>query len=139
MAQYRTLREIANRMGWKSSSTVLRRHKLDDFPMYPDFGTHGLIWVTSDELIHVWESRKVALNQGARLKQPWKWRHKEGYTPYNWKLRIDTEKVKFPKPEREAQSLRETKEVEPASQTSQKSFSARVAERWFEKRKRAGG
>jgi len=105
--------------------------------MYPDFGKRGLIWVTSDELIHIWESRKVAMNQGARLKQPWKWRHKEGYRPYNWKLRIDTETKKVPKPERKAQSLRETKGIEPlsdappASQTPEKSFAARRAEARF--------
>jgi len=107
MAQYRTLREIANRMGWKSPSTVLRRHKLDDFPVYPDFGRRGLFWVTSDELIHAWEARKVAMNQGARLKQPWKWKHKESYQPYNWQLRKDTGTKKPPDREGKAASLRE--------------------------------
>jgi len=115
--------------------------------MYMDFGSRGLTWVTSDGLIHVWESRKVAINQGARIKQPWKWRHKEGYRPYNWQLRkqIDIGTPKPPKQEAKAPRLREAKLAQPVSDTPQeskkpqKSFSARVAERWFEQRKRAKG
>jgi hypothetical protein len=74
-------------MQWKSPSTVLRRHKLDEFPLYLDWTVRGLIWVTSDALIEEWERRKVQTNQGARLKRPWKWRHKPTYQPYNWRLR----------------------------------------------------
>ena len=69
MAEYRTLREIATRMRW-SPSTVLRRHKLDDFPLYLDWTARGLIRVTSDDLIFKWEERKVQMCQGARLRPP---------------------------------------------------------------------
>jgi hypothetical protein len=86
MAQYRTLREIAARMRW-APSTVLRRHKLDDFPIYPDWTAWGLIWVTSDELIQRWELKKVMMSHGARLKRPWKQRHKTSYRSYNYRLR----------------------------------------------------
>src|SRR5262250_2351444 len=55
MAQHRTLRKIGKRMGW-SPAKVLRRHKLDDFPLYPD-------WTK-------WEERKVRMCQGARLRNP---------------------------------------------------------------------
>jgi hypothetical protein len=90
MPEYRTLREIAKRMRW-SPSKVLRRHKLDEFPLYLDWTARGLIWVTSDALIDEWERRKVQMNQGARLKRPWKWRHKPTYQPYNWRLRYKNE------------------------------------------------
>ena len=86
MAQIKTLRKIAERMGW-SPSTVLRRHKLDDFPLYLDWTKRGLIWVTSDELILKWEERKVQMCQGARLRPPRRRRHKPDYKPYNWRLR----------------------------------------------------
>jgi hypothetical protein len=84
MAQIKTLRKIAERMGW-SPAKVLRRHKLDDFPLYPDWTKRGLIWVTSEELILEWEQNKVRMNQGARLRPPP--RHKPTYHPYNWRLR----------------------------------------------------
>ena len=67
MAQIKTLRKIAERMGW-SPSTVLRRHKLDDFPLYQDWTKRGPIWVSSDDLILKWEERKVQMSQGARLR-----------------------------------------------------------------------
>jgi hypothetical protein len=87
MAQYRTLRDIANRMRWKSPSTVLRRHKLDEFPLYLDWTTRGLIWVTSDALIEEWERGKVEMCKGARLRYPrQRWR-RPAYRPYNWRLR----------------------------------------------------
>jgi hypothetical protein len=86
MAQYRTLRAIGERMAW-APSTVLRRHKLDDFPLYPDLTVRGLIWVTSDDLISRWELRKVMMSHGARLKGPWKQRHKPTYRSYNYRLR----------------------------------------------------
>jgi hypothetical protein len=86
MAQYRTLRVIGERMGW-APSTVLRRHKLDNFPLYLDFTVRGLIWVTSDELIHRWELQKVMMSRLARLKRPWKQRHKPSYRSYNYRLR----------------------------------------------------
>jgi hypothetical protein len=110
MAQYRTLREIAARMGW-APSTVLRRHKLDDFPIYPDWTARGLIWVTSDELIHRWELKKVMMSHGARLKRPWKQRRKPSYRSYNYRLRdkyrTGNETVR-PSPEEEnPRSLRE--------------------------------
>ena len=63
MAQYRTLRVIAERMGW-GPATVLRRHKLDDFPLYLDWTKRGLIWVTSDELIHF-----MGTNEGADVSR----------------------------------------------------------------------
>ena len=66
MAQIKTLRKIGERMGW-SPAKVLRRHKLDNFPLYLDWTKRGLIWVTSDALIEEWERRKVQMNQGARL------------------------------------------------------------------------
>jgi hypothetical protein len=84
--QYRTLRAIGERMGW-APSTVLRRHKLDDFPIYLDWTARGLIWVTSDDLISRWELRKVMMSQMARLKRPWKQRHKPSYRSYNYRLR----------------------------------------------------
>ncbi len=87
MAEFRTLRLIAKRMAWKSPATVLRRHKLDDFPLYPDWTKRGLIWATSDDLILLWEERKVAVNRGARLRNPPRRRHRPDYKPYNWRLR----------------------------------------------------
>ena len=75
MAEYRTLREVATRMR-RCPSTILRRHKLDDFPLYLDWTKRGLIWVTSDDLILKWEERKVQMSQGARLRQPPRRRHK---------------------------------------------------------------
>ena len=90
MAQIKTLRKIAERMGW-SPAKVLRRHKLDDFPLYPDWTKRGLIWVTSDELILVWEQNKVQMNQGARLRPPPRPRQKPTYHPYNWRLRYKNE------------------------------------------------
>ena len=67
--------------------------------MYPDWTKRGLIWVSSDELIQEWERRKVAVNVGARIKLPWKWRrHRPDYNPYNWQLkkRTDTETLAVP-------------------------------------------
>ena len=90
MAQIKTLRKIAERMGW-SPAKVLRRHKLDDFPLYLDWTKRGLIWVTSDELIHLWEQMKVNMCQGARLRNPPRPRHKPTYQPYNWRLRYKNE------------------------------------------------
>src|SRR5262249_6518665 len=90
MAKYRGLREIANRMKW-SPATTLRRHKLDDFPLYPDWTKRGLIWVTSDELIHSWEQLKVQMCRGARLRNPPRPRRKPTYQPYNWRLRYKNE------------------------------------------------
>jgi hypothetical protein len=87
MAQYRTLRDIANRMRWSSPSTVLRRHKLDDFPLYLDRTKRGLIWVTSDALIEEWERRKVEMCKGARLRYPRRRWRRPAYRPYNWRLR----------------------------------------------------
>ena len=86
MAEYRTLREIATRMR-RCPSTILRRHKLDDFPLYLDWTARGLIWVTSDDLIFKWEERKVQMCQGARLRQPPRRRHKPTYQSYNYRLR----------------------------------------------------
>lgn len=86
MAQYRTLREIAKRMRW-SPSTVLRRHKLDEFPLYLDWTPRGLIWVTSDRLIELWEQGKVEMCKGARLRYPRRRWRKTSYRPYNWRLR----------------------------------------------------
>jgi hypothetical protein len=90
MAQIKTLRKIAERMGW-SPAKVLRRHKLDDFPLYGDWTKRGQIWVTSDELILQWEQNKVRMNQGARLRPPPRPRHKPTYHPYNWRLRYKNE------------------------------------------------
>src|SRR5262245_15918491 len=90
MAQHLTLRKIAERMGW-GPATVLRRHKLDDFPLYLDWTKRGLIWVTSDELIHLWEQMKVNMCQGARLRNPPRPRRKPTYQPYNWRLRYKNE------------------------------------------------
>jgi hypothetical protein len=120
MAQYRTLRAIGERMGW-APSTVLRRHKLDDFPLYLDWTASGLIWVTSDELIHRWELQKVMMSRLARLKQPWKQRHKPSYRSYNYRLRdkyrTGNETVR-PSPEEEnLRSLREgLAKLSPAEQ-----------------------
>ena len=85
MAQYRTLRKIAKRMGWSSPATPLRRNRFDEFPMWPDFTSHGLVWTTSDFLINSWEERKVKRSRGIRLKRPWKQRHKPNYRPYFWR------------------------------------------------------
>src|SRR5262249_18940392 len=90
MAKYRTLRKSAERMGG-GPATVLRRHKLDDFPLYLDWTKRGLIWVTSDELILMWEQMKVRMCQGARLRNPPRPRHKSTYQPYNWRLRYKNE------------------------------------------------
>jgi hypothetical protein len=90
MAQIKTLRKIAERMGW-SPAKVLRRHKLDDFPLYPDWTKRGPVWVTSDELILEWEQNKVRMNQGARLRPPPRPRHKPTYHPYNYRLRYKYE------------------------------------------------
>jgi hypothetical protein len=90
MAQIKTVRKIAERMGW-SPATVLRRHKLDNFPLYPDWTKRGLIWVTSDELILKWEEGKVRMSHGARLREPPRPRHKPTYRPYNWRLRYKNE------------------------------------------------
>jgi hypothetical protein len=120
MAQYRTLRVIGERMGW-APSTVLRRHKLDNFPLYLDFTVRGLIWVTSDELIHRWELQKVMMSRLVRLKQPWKQRHKPSYRSYNYRLRdkyrTGNETVR-PSPEEESlRSLREgLAKLSPAEQ-----------------------
>jgi hypothetical protein len=73
-------------MGWKSPATVLRRHYLDQFPLYFDKTKRGLVWVTSDALIDLWETEKAKYS-GHRLKTPWKRRHKAGYQSYNWRLR----------------------------------------------------
>jgi len=93
MATIRTLRRIAERMGWKSPSTVMRRHKLDGFPLYFDWTKRGLIWVTSDELIGEWERHKVeAAKYGPRIKTPWKWRrHRPSYQSYDWQLKKRTD------------------------------------------------
>ena len=90
MAQIKTLRKIADRMGW-SPAKVLRRHKLDDFPLYPDWTKRGPIWATSDELILLWEQNKVQMWQGARLRPPPRPRRKSTYHPYNWRLRYKNE------------------------------------------------
>ena len=86
--QYRGLREIAERMRWKSPATVLRRHKMDQFPMYSQPTQRGPVWVTSDLLIEDFERKKADLNQGMRLRHPpYKRRHKPTYKPYNYRLR----------------------------------------------------
>jgi hypothetical protein len=121
MAEYRTLREIANRMRW-APSTVLRRHKLDDFPLYMDLTVRGLIWVTSDDLIGRWELRKVMMSQGARLKRPWKQRHKPSYRSYNYRLRDKNRTgIGTVRPPLEGESRRSLREelakLTPAEQT----------------------
>jgi hypothetical protein len=90
MGQIKTLRKIAEHMEW-SPAKVLRRHKLDDFPLYLDWTKRGLIWVTSDDLILKWEEKKVQMSQGARLRPPPRRRHKPTYQPYNWRLRDKNE------------------------------------------------
>jgi hypothetical protein len=117
MAQIKTLRKIAERMGW-SPAKVLRRHKLDDFPLYGDWTKRGAIWVTSDELIQAWEQNKVRMNQGARLRPPPRPRHKPTYHPYNWRLRYKNEtpsRTIGPPPveEKRHQSLHETSRTGP--------------------------
>jgi len=88
MAGYKTLRVIARRLSWKSPATVLRRHKMDQFPMYPDYTQRGQIWVTTDALIEEWEQKKAELNQGMRLRHPpYERRHNPPYRPYNYRLR----------------------------------------------------
>jgi hypothetical protein len=90
MGQIKTLRKIAEHMEW-SPAKVLRRHKLDDFPLYMDRGKRGLIWVTSDDLILKWKERNVQMCQGARLRPSPRPRHKPTYQPYNWRLRYKNE------------------------------------------------
>src|SRR5262245_38519953 len=90
MAQIKTLRKIAERMGW-GPATVLRRHKLDDFPLYPDWTKRGLIWVTSDELILMWEQLKVQMCRGARLRKRPRPRLKPTYQPYHCRVRYKNE------------------------------------------------
>jgi hypothetical protein len=123
MAQIKTLRKIAERMGW-SPAKVLRRHKLDDFPLYPDWTKRGIIWVTSDELILEWEQKKVDMNQGARLRPPPRPRHKPTYHRYNWRLRYKNEtpsrtiggaliEEKRPEPTREEPPVKVIRRPEP--------------------------
>jgi len=106
-------------MGW-GPATVLRRHKLDDFPLYQDWTKRGLIWVTSDELIVLWEAKKVQMCQGARLRNPPRPRHKSTYQPYNWRLRYknetSNETVGSMRNQREsAPSLHEDPQPEPST------------------------
>jgi len=84
MAEYRTLRQICKRMGWKSPATPLRRNKYDDFPMYPLPTIRGFVWVTSDVLIASWEARKAEMSRGVRLKHPY--HHKSPRYPYFYRL-----------------------------------------------------
>lgn len=84
MAEYRTLRRISKRMGWRSPNTPLRRNKFDDFPMYPVPTSTGLIWCTSDFLIGMWEQRKAEMSRGIRLRVPYK--HKKPRHPYFYKI-----------------------------------------------------
>jgi hypothetical protein len=72
MAQYRTLRAIAKRMGWKSATTVLRRRDYEAFPIFRDFTRHGPVWTISDELITAWELAKANVEKDMRIKKPWK-------------------------------------------------------------------
>jgi len=74
---YVTLRKIAKVMQWKSPATVLRRHKYDEFPLYPMPTKRGWVWVTSDALIDEWERRKAELSRGTRLRRPYFWRHRK--------------------------------------------------------------
>ena len=91
MPVYKSLKKIAQRMDWKSPSTVLRRHKLDQFPLYEGWSKRGSIWVTSDALIENWERKKVEMCRGARLKTPWKVRHKPTYRRYTWRMRSENQ------------------------------------------------
>ena len=84
MAEYRTLRQICKRMGWKSPATPLRRNKYDDFPMFPLPTIRGSVWVTSDVLIARWEARKAEMSRGIRLKRPY--HHKSPRYPYFYRL-----------------------------------------------------
>ena len=72
MAQHRTLRSIAKRMGWKSATTVLRRRDYDAFPIFRDFTRQGTVWTISDELITAWELAKATVDaRNPRIKKPW--------------------------------------------------------------------
>ena len=84
MSEYRTLRKICKRMGWKSPATPMRRNKYDDFPMYPLPTSRGFVWVTSDVLIASWEARKAEMSRGIRLKRPY--HHKGPRYPYFYRL-----------------------------------------------------
>ena len=72
MAQHRTLRAIAKRMGWKSATTVLRRRDYDAFPIFRDFTRQGVVWTISDEMIAAWELAKATVDaRNPRIKRPW--------------------------------------------------------------------
>jgi hypothetical protein len=56
MAEYRGLRAIAERKGWKSASTPIVYCLRDGFPIYLVKGRGTKInWVTNDDLIYRWE------------------------------------------------------------------------------------
>src|SRR5262249_47822841 len=72
MAQHRTLRAIAKRMGWKSATTVLRRRDYDAFPIFRDWTRNGAVWTISDEMIAAWELAKATVDaRNPRIKKPW--------------------------------------------------------------------
>jgi len=72
MAYHRTLRAIAQRMGWKSATTVLRRRDYEAFPIFRDFTRQGAVWTISDEMIAAWELAKATVDaRNRRIKRPW--------------------------------------------------------------------
>lgn len=98
---YKGLKAIARRMGWHNEMTPIRYHDRPDlmsaFPMYmlPTGRGTGLVWVTSDRLITLWErrmSRRSWESRRARLKLPRCPRHgvRHGMRRAKW-LRIPME------------------------------------------------
>jgi len=57
MAEYRGLRAIADRMGWKAPATILKLQERQGFSMYPRSTANGFQWVTTDDLIFYWQKR----------------------------------------------------------------------------------
>ena len=79
MSEYRGLRAIAKRMGWKAPATLLRLQEKFGFLMYPRSTANGFLWVTNDDLIFSWEktlSEEAIKWRKNRIKPPF--RSKQG-------------------------------------------------------------
>ena len=79
MAEYRGLRAIAKRLGWKAPATVLKLQERQNFLMYPRATANGFQWITTDDLIFCWEKRlseEAVEWRKRRIKPPF--RNKQG-------------------------------------------------------------
>ena len=73
MAEYRGLRAICERMGWRSRMTPLRQLATRGFLMYRSGHSRHPRWVTSDELIMAWQVARCAVDRDEVQTRAYLW------------------------------------------------------------------